>query len=151
MQVFHAQSELTNGERALRAQTSGAKPFKVVRCRVLRSLDDPQVLLATAFNRRLDQATPVFSNERKRLDDHPFAAGFGQLLPPLDGPRYLLSSVHTQNSVRRGNQQFLIFLGQFAEDFHMPCVVFIAVNSSLTCQQMEGAGLKSRNEFTGQQ
>ena len=59
MQAFHAQSKLTEGERTLRAQAPGAQPFKVVRCREPRPIDDPQVLLATTFYRRLDQAAKL--------------------------------------------------------------------------------------------
>ena len=44
LQCFHAQGELPQSKRTLRPKPTRAQSFQVLRRRVLRSVDDPQVL-----------------------------------------------------------------------------------------------------------
>ena len=131
LQGFDAERELSESERTLGAQASRPQPFKVMRRGIFRSIDDSQILLAATFHSRLNQSALVLGDKLERLDDHSFAAGTGQILLPLNGGRHLVRHLDVHSSVRGGEQNFAVCLGDFAENIHMPLVIFVGVNGSL--------------------
>src|SRR5581483_2402114 len=142
LQGFDAERELAQGERTLGAQATRPQPLKILRGCVLRSVDDPKVLFATALHGGLDQSALVPGDELEGLDDHSLAAGAGQIPPPLNGCRHLLWYLKVHNSVWRGDQNFAIRIGQFAQNCHVPLMIFVSVNGSFAGQQMEGCELE---------
>jgi len=52
---------------------------------VVGAVDDAEVLAAADLQAGLDQAAPTADQAVEGLDDHAFAAGRGELLPPGDG------------------------------------------------------------------
>ena len=57
LESFDAQRELAQRQRSLPRQAAFAQPLEVLGQRVLRPVDDPQILAAAALDRRLQQAT----------------------------------------------------------------------------------------------
>src|SRR5437868_15239521 len=84
LQSFDAEGKFSKGERAFLAQTTAPQPGEILVSRVIRSIDDPQVLAAPALDGRLGEAALAPKNEVERLDNHAFAAAPGQLHPPVD-------------------------------------------------------------------
>ena len=62
------------GQESASPKPTRSQSFKVLRCRVLRSVDDSQILSAPAFHSRLDQPALVPGDELERLHDHSFTA-----------------------------------------------------------------------------
>ncbi len=77
-----AESELTDRKRALASEAAGSQAIDLAGVGVLGAVDDAQVLAASAFDARLNEAFAPLGDEAHRLDDHALAAGRGQLLPP---------------------------------------------------------------------
>ena len=69
----------------LRPSDALAQPVELLRAGVLRAVDDPQVLPATALHARLHQAALAVGHAEAgvRLDHHALAAGRGQRQPPV--------------------------------------------------------------------
>ncbi len=66
-----------------------AQPLQLLGTRVLRTVDDPQVLAAAHLDAGLDQAPLAVPGVRlERLDDHALAARGGQLQPPVGARPY---------------------------------------------------------------
>ena len=63
-------------------QTPLSQTRQVLGGRVLRTVDDPQVLPAPTLHRRLHRAAHPSTDEVIRLGHHAFAASVGELLPP---------------------------------------------------------------------
>ena len=74
LEAFDPQRELAQRQRPLPRQPALAQPLEVLGQRVLRPVDDPQVLAPAALDRRLQQATRARRDERQRLDDRALAA-----------------------------------------------------------------------------
>jgi hypothetical protein len=85
---FQPQSEFSNRQRPLSRQTPCPKPGQLVRRRVFRAVDDPQVFPTSAFQRGLHQPLRSACNEIERLHDHTLAAPAGELFPPAASLRY---------------------------------------------------------------
>src|SRR5690606_13277477 len=71
---FHAKSKFAERQGALGGKSSCPQAVEMSRCRVLRAIDDAQILPSAAFHRGLQKAAPAASDKIQRLDDHPFAA-----------------------------------------------------------------------------
>jgi hypothetical protein len=61
-------------------------PFEVLRERVLRPVDDPQVLRPAALHGGLEETAPAAHGELERLHHHPFAAAAHRDLRALSLP-----------------------------------------------------------------
>ena len=83
LESFDPQRELAKRQRSFARQPAFAQPLEVFGQRVLRPVDDPQILAAAALDRWLQQPARASRDERQRLDDGAFAAGLGQRRPPL--------------------------------------------------------------------
>ena len=88
LETLNTQRKLAERKRSFARQASLTKPRQVLRQRVLRSVNDPEVLPATAFHGGLQQTASAAGNERERLDDGALAAGLGQRHPPLGGHQW---------------------------------------------------------------
>src|SRR5215468_3338275 len=82
LQRLHPQRELAGRQRALPGQVAVPEPVEVGRDRVLGTVDDPQVLGATALHPRLGDATPPAGHRGDRLGHHSLPASPGDLFPP---------------------------------------------------------------------
>ena len=74
LQPLDPQGELAQGQRPLPPQAPGPEPGEVRLGRVVRAVDDPQVLPPPALHGRLGQPPAPLVDERQRLDHHPLAA-----------------------------------------------------------------------------
>src|SRR5262245_36759774 len=79
---LETERELAPRERTLRGHRARAQPAHLVRRRVVRPVDDAQILAAAALDRRLHEAPATARDEVHRLHDDALAAGPSQLLPP---------------------------------------------------------------------
>src|SRR5438132_9310110 len=73
--------ELPDRERPLVAEVPFPKALEIFGRRVLRAVDDPEVLRTTDLDARLDQSPAAPHDAGERLDDHPLTTGSGELLP----------------------------------------------------------------------
>src|SRR5688500_3071943 len=105
--------------------------------RVLRSVDDPQVFLAPAFDSGLDEPSPTPRNEWERLDDHSLPAVCSELIPPLDARMLTRGVSDIDYQVRRGEQHLAIRLADRSQGLHVPDVVLVGVNRALGRQDVE--------------
>src|SRR5262245_10520263 len=55
LQAFDPECELAQGQGTLRGDPSLPKPFEILRCQILRTVDDSEVLETTALRRRLHE------------------------------------------------------------------------------------------------
>src|SRR5262245_3997909 len=74
LQCLDAQSELSQGQRALAAEPSGAKPRDIFLGHIIGAVNDSQVFPTTAFHRRLNQSLLARDDEFEWFDNHPLAA-----------------------------------------------------------------------------
>src|SRR5215211_1727747 len=88
LEGLDAERELANRQRPLAAESACLQAVDVGGLGVLRPVDDAEVLPPARLERRLHEPAAPAGDELERLDDHPLAAGRGQLLPP-DGARTL--------------------------------------------------------------
>src|SRR5262245_13068947 len=84
LQSFDAQGKLAEGQGPFLAQPAIAQPAEILVGRIIRSVDDAQVLAATALYRGLGKAPLAPVDETGRLDHHALAAALGQLDPPVN-------------------------------------------------------------------
>jgi hypothetical protein len=71
---LHAQGELAQRQRAFRREAALAQTADLIRGRVLGSVDDAQILAATALHGRLRDTAGAARDELLRFHDHAFAA-----------------------------------------------------------------------------
>src|SRR5262245_61734782 len=80
LQRFHTERKLAQRQRPLGPQGARAQPVEVLRRRVFRAIDDPQILSTATFHGRLYQSTPPLRHEVEWLHHHPLAALSRELL-----------------------------------------------------------------------
>ena len=119
------------GQRPLARQAPRSQPGEVLVGRVVRAVDDPQVLPPAALHGRLDQPPLAPDDEVERLDDHAFAAPAGQLRPPVDPLRLARRVGHVHDLVRRRQQQSRIGPADCGQRLHVPDVVLVRVDAAL--------------------
>ena len=101
-----AERELSQGQRAFRAQASLLQPREMFQRGVVRPIDDTQILTPTALHGWLEQALRAARHEVERLDDHPLATLAAQLQPPAGrGGAGAESSSATSRYRRRQEEQ----------------------------------------------
>jgi len=79
---FETEGVLTQGEGTFVAEVALAQPFKVLWLDVVGAVEDTQVHPAAYRDARLDQAAADPGEIAVWLDNHAFAAGRGEFLPP---------------------------------------------------------------------
>src|ERR1700742_3949801 len=84
LQRLNTESELTACERSLCADMPPSQTFKVGRQQIFGTIDNAEILGATAFDCRLRDAAPAGGDEVERLDHHALVALRGELGPPAD-------------------------------------------------------------------
>jgi hypothetical protein len=84
LEGLDTERELTEGEGAFVAQPADSQPAQVMLGRVFRTINDPQVFAASAFDTWLGQSFRTAVDDIDRLDDHALAAPTGEFLPPGD-------------------------------------------------------------------
>src|SRR5437868_6372761 len=73
LQGLDAERELPDRERALPSQRPGAETGEIRRRRVLRPVDQPEVLAAADLQTGLRDTLAAADDPLRRLHDHPFA------------------------------------------------------------------------------
>src|SRR5437867_1913639 len=84
LQRFNAQRKLPRCQRTLRTNAARTQPIQMLRRRVLRAVDDAQVLAPAALDCRLYETAARAHDEVEGFDHHPFAAALCQRQPPRD-------------------------------------------------------------------
>src|SRR2546426_4108908 len=82
LEPFDSQRELAQSQRTLSRKTALSEPLQMLGQRILRPVDDSQVLAPATLDRRLEQATRVCCDERQRFHNRAFAASLRQCRPP---------------------------------------------------------------------
>ena len=111
-------------------QTSLPQSGKVLRERVLGAVDDPQILPAPAFHRRLDKPLGTADDELTRLDHHAFAAPLGSSSHqpmPLSSLAASSRSITLNGVTSRGRDR----VGRCGQRFHVPDMILVGVDLSL--------------------
>lgn len=132
LQPLNSERELPDGQGSLVGQAPLPQPLKVLRRRVLRPVDDPQVLAPAHLHSWLDQAAASVDHADEGLHDHPFASRGSHLLPPLHTRRLALRIVRVDHDVPRGPKQAVTSLGETLGRRHVPEVVPVSVGMALS-------------------
>src|SRR5690348_17065846 len=85
LQRFDAQREFADRESALRVEAPLAQPLQVLRLGVFGTVNNPQVVAPTHFDRQLDRSFRSTCQELQRFYDHPLPAGASVSQPPAHG------------------------------------------------------------------
>src|SRR4029077_9169553 len=114
----------------------------MLRCGVLRPVDDAEVLSPTALHRWLHQPSSALRNKLKRLHDHALTSGKSEFLPPRDP--FLLACLVTEIdcSVWSSQQKPGIGCAKASQSRHVPHVVFIRVHHPFAREQVKGSELQ---------
>src|SRR5438552_17491616 len=78
LQAFDTQCKFPQCQGPLVPETARPKPAQILLVRVVRAVNDPQILVAAAFHRRLSKAPSTSKNVVKRLHHHAFASLVGE-------------------------------------------------------------------------
>jgi hypothetical protein len=84
LQRFYAESELAKRKGAFFGNGAAAGALEILRQKIFRTVDDSQILSATALYARRQQVATSSNSEIQWLNDHAFAAAVGKLLPPVN-------------------------------------------------------------------
>ena len=136
-QCLDAQRKLAGSHRPLARHATRAQTRQLVLSRVFRAVDNPQILAATALQRRLHEAFRAVRHEIERLDHHSLAAFSREFFPPqrslfhrgLVG-QFDFQKWRCQDEARVGRRQPV-------EGVHVPPMRLVNVNSAFRGEQVE--------------
>ena len=136
LQRLDTKRELTNCKRALVREPARAQPLEIFWQRVLWPVDDPQIIAATHFNRRLGETPGSLNDEVEWLHDHTLAAAARQLFPPANRFR-LAVRICDVHSLERRWQQHRVLLADARQRSRMPLVILVDMDGALRREQMK--------------
>src|SRR5262249_28354521 len=105
------------------------------------AVDDAEVLAAACLERRLGEAAAAASDELERLDDHTLAPALRELGPPRAAGALALGLGGVDDEVGGGVEQ-LVAGAELRERLHVPEMILVDVDGSLTGEQMERSELE---------
>src|SRR5579862_371347 len=130
--------ELAQRQVTLTVEAAFAQTSEMLRRIVFRPIDDAQVFPAAHLYRRLQQAAAIARDEAARLDDHPFAAIAGQVLPPVDSVRARGRIVQSNRTPARRDNDLADACCEPLGDRNVPVMFAIEPQPGFAGEQMKG-------------